>query len=80
MKYEILRQEEDLAGKIRVWVDTGKETQVLKFSKIPTETEIRAEVDKFLSAKEINKQSEIEAIDREIIRLQERKQQLEKGG
>jgi len=78
-KYQTLRKEKDIAGKIRVWVDMGnEEVQILKFQKDPKEKEIKTEVDRFLSARETDKQAELETINQEIARLEERKKQLEK--
>ena len=78
-KYQTLRKEKDIAGKIRVWVDMGnEEVQILKFQKNPKAEEIRTEVDRFLMAKKIDKQTELETINQEIARLEERKKQLEK--
>ena len=69
----------DISGKIRVWVDMGnEEVQILKFQKDPKEKEIEIEVDRFLMAKKIDKQTELETINQEIARLEERKKQLEK--
>jgi len=78
MKYQILRKEIDMSGKIRVWVDMGNgETQILKFPKKPTVAEVKTEVDRFLSTKEMNKQNELEMTNRQIADLEARKKQLE---
>jgi len=78
-KYQTLRKEKDIAGKIRVWVDMGnEEVQILKFQKDPKAKEIKTEVDRFLSIKETDKQAELEMINQEIARLEERKKQLKK--
>jgi len=78
MKYEILRKETDISGKIRAWVDMGNgEVQILKFQKDPMAAEVKTEVDRFLTARETAKQSEVEAINQEIVRLEDRKKQLE---
>lgn len=78
MKYDILRQETDMAGKIRLWVDLGNgQVQILKFGKMPGKGIIQAEVDKVLAQPALDKMRELETIDQEIARLQERKAQLE---
>jgi len=77
MKYDVLRTEKDMSGKIRVWVDTGNkaEVQVLKFSQKPTLTEIKTAIDK---VKEPTKEEQIIEIDNQIKFLSERKIELEK--
>lgn len=78
MKYQILRKETDISGKMRVWVDIGNgETQILKFSKEPIAVEVKTEVDRFITSKEIGKQKELEIIKEQIASLEERKKQLE---
>ncbi len=77
-KYQILRQEKDMAGKIMVWVDmSNDEVQIFKFSKTPIETEVKNVVDNFIASKETEKQRELEMIDEQITLLTERKKQLE---
>lgn len=78
MKYQILRKETDIAGKIRVWVDVGnEEIQIFKFQKTPIAAKVETEVDRFIIGKEINKQRELEIINEQIVNLEERKEQLE---
>ena len=77
-KYQILRQEKDMAGKIMVWVDmSNDEVQIFKFSKTPIETEVKNVVDNFIASKETEKQRGLEMIDEQITLLTERKKQLE---
>lgn len=77
MKYQILRQETDMAGKIRCWVDIGNdEVQIFKFQKESKIKEIKTEVDKLI-ASQPTKEQELKQINQEISRLEERKKQLE---
>lgn len=79
MKYQILRKETDIAGKIRVWVDIGNsEVQIFKFSKEPVSQEIRSVVDNLLIARQREKEKELEMINQQINDLTKRKEFLEK--
>ena len=78
MKYQILRKEIDIAGKIRVWVDIGNgEVQIFKFSKEPVLQEIRDVVDNLLMARQREKEKELEMINQQINDLTKRKEFLE---
>lgn len=77
-KYQILRQEKDMAGKIRVWVDMGNdEIQIFKFGKVSTIDEVKKAVDNLIIGREAEKQRELEMVNEQIDRLTERKKQLE---
>lgn len=69
-----LEKYQDVAGKWQVRVLISDDKSVFfKFQKEPTEEEIKAETLKFIESIDKNKQSEIERIDEEIVRLEERK-------
>jgi len=78
-KYDILRSEKDMAGKIQIWVDTGDGVEIFRSPDLPSSKEVQEIVDKHLAAKKSIAEDELKRIDEEIARLTARKQELEKA-
>ncbi len=78
-KYDILRSEKDMAGKIQIWVDTGDGVEIFRSPDLPSSKEIQEIVDKHLAAKAIIIEEEVKRVDEEIARLTAKKQELEKA-
>lgn len=79
MEYKsIIRKIQDMAGKIRVFVDVGEEEAImLKFEKDPTIQQIKNEIEKRIQMTQQVKINKLEQVKQQIQVLTDRKNQLE---
>lgn len=73
----LITLEQDMAGKWRATIDINDETIMLKFQSRPTLQDVKDEVKRVIDTRAAMRIGEIETINKDIVRLQLRKADLE---